>query len=100
MWADSTPFPYQSEVSPQLHIGGAGLLTLATVVLGLALDRIHWHVDWCSGWRCHWFQRSGAFIVLYGAYLAFNSGAVLIKRLPVQSEVGETGRDLLKPNPK
>jgi hypothetical protein len=50
--------------------------------IGVGLDHSQWQPTVCGGVPCHWLQRSGALIVLCGTYLAFRSGAVIIKSLP------------------
>jgi hypothetical protein len=75
-------------------------LGVGVASLGCWLDRIHWRSDLCDGSSCHWFARSGAFIVALGTCLAFKSGSVLIKRLEGRSAVGPTGLDLMRPNPR
>lgn len=61
------------------RVAAAGVAALFAALLGLWLDRIGWHPAICGDSPCRWFQRSGALIVVCGTYLAFKSGAVLIK---------------------
>jgi hypothetical protein len=82
-----------------LRICVAVALALGAAVAGGYLDHVHRCSAFCGDSGCHWFQRSGALVVLCGTYLAFRSGAVLIKTLDPPRE-NPHQKTLLNPNPK
>ena len=61
------------------HVLGARVAASAAAIVGLGCDLGRVHVNVCGMTPCRWFQRSGAIVVVCGTYLAFRSGAVLIK---------------------
>jgi hypothetical protein len=65
----------------RFHVYSAWALALVLSIAGYTGDRFGWATSACGRGPCHWFQRSGALVVVCGTYLAFRSGSVLFKRI-------------------